>query len=46
MVNDWWDVRLWVGIGGEGLFGGRDNRLRCLVFNCVGGAWLLGYDNL
>jgi len=27
MVNYWKDVRLWVGIGGGGLFGGRDNRL-------------------
>jgi len=25
MVNDWWDVGLWVGIGEGGLFGGRDN---------------------
>jgi len=36
MFNDWWDVNLWVGIGGVGgLFGGRDNRL-CCVWHSVG----------
>ena len=42
MVNDWWDVRLWVGIRG-----GRDNRLCCLWYLIglgVRGSWVSMFD--
>jgi len=47
IVNDWWDVSLWVGIRGGGDFGGRDNGLCCRGYS-IGlgglGLWVSMFD--